>query len=50
MGFTYNGRLRPAELLLTSAGEVVEIRRAETFDDYLATARWRPERIMGMAT
>lgn len=50
MGFTYNGRLRPAELLLTSAGEVVEIRRAETFDDYLATARWQPERIMGMDT
>jgi diaminopimelate decarboxylase/decarboxylase len=50
MGFTYNGRLRPAELLLTSAGDVVEIRRAETFDDYLATARWQPELIMGIAT
>jgi diaminopimelate decarboxylase len=42
MGFTYNGRLRPAELLLTLDGDVAEIRRAETFDDYLATARWRP--------
>ncbi|TDC00818.1 diaminopimelate decarboxylase [Micromonospora fluostatini] len=46
MGFTYNGRLRPAELMLTTAGEVVEIRRAETFDDYLATARWTPAPIM----
>ena len=42
MGFTYNGRLRPAELMLTADGDVVEIRRAETFDDYLATARWQP--------
>jgi diaminopimelate decarboxylase len=47
MGFTYNGRLRPAELLLTPAGDVVEIRRAETFDDYVATARWRPEPVLG---
>jgi diaminopimelate decarboxylase len=37
MGFTYNGRLRPAELLLTEDGAVVEIRRAESFEDYLAT-------------
>ncbi|MEV5886552.1 diaminopimelate decarboxylase [Streptomyces sp. NPDC052020] len=45
MGFTYNGRLRPAELLLTDDGEVVEIRRAEGFADYLATARWPPRRV-----
>lgn len=43
MGFTYNGRLRPAELLLTPGGDVVEIRRAETFADYVATVRWPPE-------
>ncbi|KUL37343.1 protein tabA [Streptomyces sp. NRRL F-4489] len=43
MGFTYNGRLRPAELLLTADGGIEEIRRAETFADYLATARWQPE-------
>ncbi|WP_182883518.1 diaminopimelate decarboxylase [Microbispora sp. H10949] len=43
MGFTYNGRLRPAELMMTPGGDVVEIRRAETVDDYLATARWKPE-------
>ncbi|MFF4625349.1 diaminopimelate decarboxylase [Nonomuraea jabiensis] len=40
MGFTYNGRLRPAELMLTDGGDVVEIRRAETYDDYIATVRW----------
>ena len=37
MGFTYNGRLRPAELLLMPADGVLEIRRAETFSDYVAT-------------
>ncbi|UQA95668.1 diaminopimelate decarboxylase [Streptomyces halobius] len=46
MGFTYNGRLRPAELLLTDDGDIVEIRRAETFDDYLATARWQPQPVL----
>lgn len=40
MGFTYNGRLRPAELLLTERNEVHLIRRAETFDDYVATIQW----------
>jgi diaminopimelate decarboxylase len=49
MGFTYNGRLRPAELMLTTAGGVVEIRRAETFDDYVATARWQPEPVLTTA-
>jgi diaminopimelate decarboxylase len=37
MGFNYNGKLRSAELLLRESGEVVEIRRAETVDDYFAT-------------
>ena len=37
MGFNYNGKLRSAELLLRDNGEVVQIRRAETLDDYLAT-------------
>lgn len=45
MGFTYNGRLRPAELLLTDCSTVVEIRRAETFDDYVATVCWQPSTI-----
>ena len=43
MGFTYNGRLRPAEFLLTADDEVVRIRRAETFDDYVGTVCWWPE-------
>ena len=37
MGFQYNGKLRSAELLLRPNGEVREIRRAETLDDYFAT-------------
>jgi len=37
MGFNYNGKLRSAELLHRVNGEVVEIRRAETLDDYFAT-------------
>ncbi len=37
MGFNYNGKLRSAELLLRENGEVVEIRRAETIDDYFGT-------------
>ncbi len=37
MGFNYNGKLRSAELLLREDGSVVEIRRAETIDDYFAT-------------
>jgi diaminopimelate decarboxylase len=37
MGFNYNGKLRSAELLLRENGEIVQIRRAETVKDYLAT-------------
>lgn len=37
MGFQYNGKLRSAELLLRADGSVVEIRRAETIDDYFST-------------
>lgn len=37
MGFQYNGRLRPQELLLRRDGDVELIRRAETIDDYLRT-------------
>lgn len=37
MGFNYNGKLRSAELLLRSDGSVVEIRRAETTDDYFSS-------------
>lgn len=37
MGFNYNGKLRHAELLLRPDGSVVQIRRAETLQDYFAT-------------
>jgi len=37
MGFNYNAKLRSAELLLREDGEVVEIRRAETAEDYFIT-------------
>jgi len=37
MGFQYNGRLRSAEFLFNDCGDVRQIRRAETFDDYFAT-------------
>lgn len=48
MGFNYNGRLRPQELLLSARGSVERIRRAETLADHFATlhfppAVWRPE-------
>ena len=37
MGFNYNGKLRAAELLLRENGDINQIRRAETLDDYFAT-------------
>ncbi|MBN1156495.1 diaminopimelate decarboxylase [Candidatus Woesearchaeota archaeon] len=37
MGFNYNGKLRSAELLIREDGSIIEIRRAETTDDYFAT-------------
>ncbi|MCG8453464.1 MAG: diaminopimelate decarboxylase [Spirochaetales bacterium] len=37
MGFNYNGKLRPAELLMKADGSVELIRRAETLKDYFST-------------
>jgi diaminopimelate decarboxylase len=37
MGFNYNAKLRPAELLWRGDADFVKIRRAETLDDYFAT-------------
>jgi diaminopimelate decarboxylase len=45
MGFTYNGRLRPAELLLQPDGSVELIRRAETERDYFATLDFAAARL-----
>ncbi len=43
MGFNYNGKLRPQELLLRMDGSVELIRRAETVDDYFATLAYEPK-------
>jgi diaminopimelate decarboxylase len=43
MGFNYNARLRPQELLLKEDGSVELIRRAETLNDYLATQIFPPK-------
>jgi len=37
MGFNYNGKLRCGELLLRPDGSIIQIRRAETAEDYFAT-------------
>ncbi len=42
MGFNYNGKLRPQELLLRTDGKVELIRRAETEADYFATLQYQP--------
>ena len=42
MGFNYNGKLRPQELLLKCDGSVTLIRRAETIEDYFATLKFQP--------
>jgi diaminopimelate decarboxylase len=43
MGFNYNGKLRPQELLLRSNGSVERIRRAETVEDYFVTLKFEPK-------
>ncbi|CAG0910329.1 unnamed protein product [Cyprideis torosa] len=43
MGFNYNGKLRPQELLLRENGVVERIRRAETVEDYFATLNYAPK-------
>lgn len=42
MGFNYNGKLRPKELLLRTDGTVELIRRAENEEDYFATLKYDP--------
>lgn len=43
MGFNYNGRLRPKELLLGEDNSVRLIRREETPEDYFATLNFAPK-------
>ena len=43
MGFNYNGKLRPKELLLKPDGSVHLIRREERLEDYFATLSFSPD-------
>ncbi|MEJ2155883.1 MAG: diaminopimelate decarboxylase [Desulfobacteraceae bacterium] len=45
MGFNYNGKLRPQELLFRMDGSVERIRRAETVEDYFATLTFEPKKL-----
>lgn len=45
MGFNYNGKLRPKELLLREDGTVELIRREERLEDYFATLDFKPEKL-----
>ena len=45
MGFNYNGRLRPQELLLSQDGSIELIRRAETNQDYFATLNFEKKQL-----
>ncbi|HMB65875.1 MAG TPA: diaminopimelate decarboxylase [Patescibacteria group bacterium] len=46
MGFNYNARLRPKELMFREGGEVELIRRAQTHEDYVATLNFEPKKIV----
>lgn len=46
MGFNYNGKLRPKELLLKSDGTIELIRREESIDDYFATLDFEADRFI----
>lgn len=50
MGYNYNGRLRPAEVLLRDDGSWEPIRRAETTDDYFATLDGDRSFVSGLAS
>lgn len=43
MGFQYNGRLRPKELLLRTDGSIELIRRAESCEDYFQTLNFQAD-------
>jgi diaminopimelate decarboxylase len=49
MGFNYNGKLRPKELLLKPDGTVHLIRREERLDDYFATLSFTPDALSAMS-
>lgn len=43
MGFNYNAKMRPKELLLREDGSVELVRREETMDDYFRTLSFEPD-------
>jgi diaminopimelate decarboxylase len=43
MGFNYNGKLRPKELILREDGSIEMIRRQETEEDYFRTLDFQPD-------
>ncbi len=43
MGFNYNAKMRPKELLLKENGQVELIRREETMEDYFSTLRFEQD-------
>ena len=43
MGFNYNGKLRPKELMLREDGSVELIRREESLDDLFTTLKFEPD-------
>ena len=45
MGFNYNGKLRPKELLLKPDATVALIRREERLEDYFATLTFSPDEL-----
>ena len=45
MGFQYNARLRPKELLLRADGTVELIRREERPEDYFATLNYEQDNL-----
>jgi diaminopimelate decarboxylase len=46
MGFNYNGRLRPKELLFRTDGKIELIRREETMEDHFATLCFEPDLLL----
>lgn len=50
MGFQYNGRLRPKELLLRTDGSVELIRREESVEDYFATLKFDTDNLKPKTT
>lgn len=50
MGFNYNGKLRPKELLLKQDGVIELIRREESLDDYFATLNFESDQFIPKVT